>query len=241
MEIVGRTDGDSPFVLLGDHAGNSIPGSLNDLGLPDAELTRHIAIDLGVAELGTLLAERLAAPFIRQTYSRLAIDCNRNPSTQGSIAETSDGTCVPGNQDLSPAQRAARAAEIFEPYHEAISRVLDDREARAQETILVSLHSFTPVFAGFARPWDIGVLHDGRRDSFALDLLARLQAAGEWSVADNEPYKMDETDYTVPRHAYPRSLRYVEVEVRQDLIHPASSGSFAPIAELLARSMEDCV
>ena len=119
--IAANLGGVSPLVLLGDHAGRAIPARLGDLGLTDAQLDRHIAWDIGVAGLGLALAARLDAIFIRQSYSRLVIDCNRGPGRPGSIAAISDETIVPGNQDLTPGDAAAREAAIFRPYHARIS------------------------------------------------------------------------------------------------------------------------
>ena len=208
-----------PFLLLGDHAGAAFPRALGDLGLPAAARAAHIALDIGVAGLGGRLSERLGAPFITQRYSRLVIDCNRDPARPDSICETSDGVAVPGNQGLGAAARAARAAEVFDPYQLRIAEELD--RWPGAPPILVSLHSFTPVMAGVARPWRFGVLHlPGSRFSLAmLGALRATPACGE--VGDNAPYAMDGTDYTVPHHAVGRGLDYVELEVRQDLIDDA--------------------
>jgi predicted N-formylglutamate amidohydrolase len=222
----------SSFVLLGDHAGAAIPAALGDLGLAPADRGRHIALDLGAEATGRALSENLGSPFVWQAYSRLVIDCNRDPADARSIPCESDGTPIPANQRLFEAEREARRSEIFEPYQRAISDLLDRRERAGLETVLVSLHSFTPVMAGERRPWHVGVLHDGRRDDFALAVLALLREREELTIGDNQPYRMDETDYTVPRHAYPRSLRYLEIEVRQDLL--AEQGAVQRMADLLS-------
>ncbi|MDP9056701.1 MAG: N-formylglutamate amidohydrolase [Pseudomonadota bacterium] len=207
--------GRSSFLLLGDHAGNAIPAKLAWLGLGEGDLTRHIAWDIGVSALGTRLAQSLDACFIEQRYSRLVVDCNRHAAAPDAMAARSDGTVVPANVDLAPADRAARLAEIYEPYHRAIADTLAERLIARRPTVLVALHSFTPSLAGGAlRPWDIGVLHDGRNDGFARALLALLTATPGLCVGDNQPYQMNGTDYTVPRHAWP-ALPYVEVEVNQ--------------------------
>lgn len=214
--------GSSTFLLIGDHAGNVIPSSLGDLGLSEAERSRHIAWDIGVAGLGAMLAERLDATFVRQTYSRLVVDCNRAPGAVDAIPAVSDGAAIPGNTGLSNGDRAARYAAIHEPYQQAIAAALAERDARGQATILVSLHSFTPALRGGApRPWQIGVLHDGGDASFATALLAALGRDDALTVGDNEPYRMDLIDYTVPRHAYPGRRPYAELEIRQDLIADA--------------------
>jgi len=227
----------SPLVLLGDHAGRAIPRRLGDLGLPTAELDRHIAWDIGVEGLGLALAARLDAAFIRQTYSRLVIDCNRGPGRPGSIAAISDETAIPGNQGMAANEAAAREAAIFDPYHARIAAELDARAAAGRPTILVSLHSFTPVM-GAPRPWRFGVLH--RSDSaFSRAMLAALRVREGDAVGDNQPYSMDGTDFTIPHHADPRGLDYLELEVRQDLIETADQQ--AEIADIVALALAEAL
>ena len=226
----------SPFLLTGDHAGIAIPKSLDRLGLSDADLARHIACDIGVAAIGRLLAEQLDAVFIHQAYSRLVIDCNRDPAAPDAMPAVSDGTAIPGNIALSgDDDRATRVAAIHAPYHAAIAAEIARREALGQPTIFVALHSFTPVMAGVARPWDIGILHDGGDPTFARAVLAALAAQPGFVTGDNEPYHMDDTDHSVPRHAYPRRLPYVEVEFRQD--HLAAAGGPALWADRFAHAL----
>jgi predicted N-formylglutamate amidohydrolase len=229
----------SPFLLLGDHAGREIPQSLAELGLPKAEFDRHIAWDVGIAAYGALVSQALNAPFIRQRFSRLVIDCNRDAGRADAIPEISDGARIPGNQGLSPPARQARVAEVAEPYHAAIAAELDQRAARGLPTTLISLHSFTPRMNGFDRPWRFGVLHAGD-SAYSKAVLARLRAEfGEAVVGDNEPYKMDEVDFTVPHHAGGRGLDYLELEVRQDLV--ADPAGQAEIAAIVARVLPDAL
>ncbi len=231
----------SPFLLLGDHAGREIPASLAGLGLPGAELDRHIAWDIGIAAYGALLSQALDAAFIRQRFSRLVIDCNRNPGRPDAIPEVSDGAAIPGNQHLSPADRAARDAEVARPYHAAIAAELDQRAGRGLPTTLIALHSFTPRMIGFDRPWRFGVLH-AHNSPYSRAVLARLRAEfGEAVVGDNQPYKMDEVDFTIPHHAGGRGLDYLELEVRQDLLaDPAGQAEIAAIvARLLPAALAD--
>jgi predicted N-formylglutamate amidohydrolase len=211
--------GRSPFLLLGDHAGIAIPARLGTLGVAAADLARHIACDIGIRGLGELLAARLDAAFVHQPYSRLVIDCNRAPTARDAIPERSDGTDIPGNIALDPDERAARIDTIHAPYQAAIA---EEIARRPSPPVLVSLHSFTPVMAGTPRPWQIGILHDGGDARFARAMLDVLRARGDLVVGDNEPYRMDLIDYTVPRHAYPAALRYAEIEIRQDLIGDAA-------------------
>ncbi len=208
--------GRSSFLLLGDHAGTVIPAALGTLGISSEDLKRHIAVDIGVQQLGEALAAELDAPFICQRYSRLVVDCNRDPASSQAVPEVSDGTIVTGNRDLSATERAARIAGIHAPYQATIARQLRARDAAGLETILVSLHSFTPVMSGIARPWDVGVLHAAGNDRLARSLLRILLQKKSLIVGDNEPYGMDATDHTVPIHAFPAGRPYVELEIRQD-------------------------
>ncbi|MBC9035207.1 N-formylglutamate amidohydrolase [Sphingomonas sp. JC676] len=220
--------GGASFLLLGDHAGNAIPRALGTLGLDETERTRHIAWDIGIGALGIALAETLDAAFICQAYSRLVVDCNRDPAAPDAIAEISDGTVIPGNQRLTAQDRAARIAAIHAPYQAAITAELARRDAEGGVTVLVALHSFTPSMGGVDRPWQIGVLHDGGDVSFAAALLRALRARGDLEVGDNQPYAMDATDHTIPRHAYARRRPYVELEIRQDLLDsPIAVGAWS--------------
>jgi predicted N-formylglutamate amidohydrolase len=232
---VDNPGGCSDLVLLGDHAGRRIPAQLGDMGLGAADLERHIAWDVGVAGLGARLSERLDAMFIRQTYSRLVIDCNRGLGSDGSIPDVSDGTPIVGNAALGAAERAAREGEIFTPYHAAIGAELDRRAGRS--AVVVSLHSFTPSLAGAVRPWRFGVLHRGD-SAFSAAVLRGLTEASGNEVGDNLPYAMDGTDFTIPNHADPPGLDYLELEVRQDLI--ADADGQGRTAELLALVLASC-
>lgn len=226
------------MLLLGDHAGRAIPRRLGDLGLPASAMDLHIAWDIGVAGLGERLAERLDACFVRQAYSRLVIDCNRVAGAADAVPAESDGVAIPGNVGLGAGDVAARRTEIYEPYQAAISAVLDERARMGRPTVLVSLHSFTPVMKGARRPWRLGVLH--REDSdLSRRMLARLREALGEGVGDNQPYAMDGTDNTVPLHADPRGLDYLELEARQDLIAEAAGQEAlaAFVAEHLAAAL----
>ncbi len=230
--------GNSPFLIIGDHAGSAVPRSLQSLGLQPDDLRRHIAIDIGVLGLGQALALMLDAPFLHQIYSRLVIDCNRLPARPDAIPEVSDGTPIPGNRQLTDPARDARTAAIHRPYHAATAALLDARQINGEATILLSLHSFTPELEGVTRPWDVGVLHGSGRTRFAQALRDALAEQADVIVGDNEPYAMDETDYTVPFHAFARNLRYAEIEVRQDLIDsPAGQKAWATrLAEAAQRA-----
>src|ERR1700733_3358186 len=143
----------SPFLLTSDHYGRIIPRALRDLGLEASELTRHIAWDIGIAGVAEALSKHLGAHLIAQCYSRLVIDCNRPPQAPSSIPRISEATVIPGNEGLSEEAAATRRRAIFDPYHRRIAEVIDGRLHDGAPTVLVSLHSFTPIYAGIARPW----------------------------------------------------------------------------------------
>jgi len=225
--------GRSVFFLTCDHAGRAIPRALDRLGLPDYETRRHIAWDIGIGGVGRRLSQLLDATVILQTYSRLVIDCNRDPKVPSSIPEISETTEIPGNLGLTEAERTARVNAIFRPYHATIAAALDRRAAADRASVLVALHSFTPVFKGIARPWHAAVLYN-RDARLALPLFELLNAEDDLVVGDNEPYRVtDLTDYTVPVHGEQRGLPYVEIEIRQDQIgEPVGQAAWA---ERLAR------
>jgi len=215
---VHNENGRSPFLIVADHAGNSMPRALGRLGVPEIECERHIAWDIGISAVCRLVADALDATLIQQNYSRLVIDCNRMPGSQTSILEISELTPVPGNMGLSEGQRAARVREIFRPYHDRIETELDRRRQAGRPAALIAMHSFTPVFEGIARPWHAGVLYN-RDPRFAHLLLALLEREDGLVVGDNEPYSVtDASDYTIPVHGERRGLHHIAIEVRQDLI-----------------------
>ena len=219
---VRHEEGSSPFLLVADHAGNIMPRALGRLGIAAPECERHIAWDIGIAGLGRLLADALNATLIQQNYSRLVIDCNRPPDVAASIPEMSELTPIPGNVGLSEASRAARVREIFTSYHERIAAELERRRQAGRATVLIALHSFTPVFKGVTRPWHAGVMYN-RDPRFARQVLALLQNEPGLIVGDQEPYVVsDTTDYTIPVHGERRGLPHVLIEIRQDLIADAT-------------------
>ncbi len=227
--------GRSPFLFTCDHYGRLIPRKLGDLGLPTGELTRHIAWDIGIAGVAETLSNHLDAQLIGQRYSRLVIDCNRPLTAAGSIPRLSEATMIPGNEGLTREDAAIRRQEIFDPYHQRIKKVIDQRQREAKPTVLVALHSFTPVYAGVKRPWHIGTLY--HRDATLPPLLLKaLRAEPDLVVGDNEPYAVsDETDYTIPVHGEARGLINTGIEIRQDLI--SDEAGQAQWAERLARML----
>ncbi len=208
---------DSPFIMISDHAGRMVPERLGDLGLPRDEWDRHIAYDIGIRGVGRHLQQALGCLLVEQVYSRLVIDCNRAAGHPTSIPPVSDGAPVQGNQGLSAAERKRREDAILHAYHDEIERHLSRRNL--DETLFVSLHSFTPAMQnGEARPWHIGLLHDHDPHSARL-MRELLEDKGDLCVGDNQPYVLNvHSEYSVPYHAGRRNLPALEIEIRQDLI-----------------------
>ena len=218
---VQRRDGRSPFFVVCDHAGRLIPRSLGSLGLSDDQLATHIAWDIGAAGVAQRLGAALGAHTVLQRYSRLVIDCNRPLDAADSIATRSERTVIPGNQNVAASAANERARAIFHPYHDYIRSALDQRQATGSPTVVIALHSFTPVFLDEARPWHVGVLYN-RDPRVARHLMRALRDEGDLFVGDNEPYAVgDLTDYSVVHHGERRGLPHVELEIRQDLIATA--------------------
>jgi predicted N-formylglutamate amidohydrolase len=225
--------GASPFLFACDHYGRLLPKRLGDLGLPESELVRHIAWDIGIAGVAEMLATLCDAHLIAQRYSRLVIDCNRPPGAVSSIPRLSEATVIPGNEELSREAVEVRRREIFDPYHRRINAIIDRRLHERRPTVLVALHSFTPLYAGAARPWHFGTLYHRDR-TLPMLLVKALRAEGDLVVGDNEPYAVsDLTDYTIPVHGEARGLINSGIEIRQDLI--ADQSGQRQWAERLAR------
>lgn len=236
FEVVNG-DGDGNVVLVCDHASHRVPRRLGTLGLGESRLREHIGWDPGASAVARHLSTELDAPLVLSGYSRLVIDCNRPLRSAQSIAEESDGVSIAGNLGLSSDERRVRASALFHPYHDAIARVLD--RPRGRPTVLLSIHSFTPVMAGHARPWNVGV-SSRRERRLASGLVAELAAHGDGlTVGDNEPYEIDdELDYTIPVHAEARGLPGALIEIRQDGIEkPADARAWAGrLAEAVRRT-----
>ena len=232
---VERAQGTSGFVLTCDHAGREIPLKLANLGLSEHELSTHVACDLGVAELGRRLSDCLDAFLILHNYSRLVIDPNRPPSASDSITVLSERTRIAANEGISSSDARERFEQLFLPYHQRLRDELDARSAWARPSLLVALHSFTPVYLDEARPWHAGVLY-GRDPRFGRLMLENLRSDDTLRVGDNQPYSVsDDSDYTLIVHGEQRGIPHVGIEVRQDLL--ASDCSVQRWAERLAGAL----
>lgn len=221
VEVVNQA-GQGRAILVCDHASPRIPRRLGTLGLSAADRLRHVAWDIGSAALARRLSESLDAPLALSGYSRLVVDCNRPLDQPAAFTTRSEDVDVPGNQALDDTEETARAEAFYWPYQDAVHALVEARIGRDRPPVMVSIHSFTPVFLRRARPWQIGVHYRLDRRLAAL-ALAGLQAEPGLVVGENEPYPvaLDE-DYTVPVHAELRGLPYVLFEVRQDLLGAAA-------------------
>lgn len=236
VTIVNRQGG-SRFILVCEHAGNLVPASLADMGVARRHLQRHIGLDIGAAAVARQMARILDAPLFLQNYSRLVCDCNRRLAAPDFAPPISDKTVIPGNAGLTYGEMRCRVEEIFEPFHAAIAAEIDARLASGGDLILVTVHSFTPVFNGVSHPWHVGVLFN-RDVRFSSRIIQILKRDNRFEVGENQPYIMSETtDYTVPVHGEARGLACVEFEIRNDLIR--SPEHQAHWAELLCRTMTE--
>ena len=215
FEIVNE-DGASALQLVCDHANRAVPAGLETLGLVEAQFERHIAYDIGAADVTRLLAQQLDAQAVLAGYSRLVIDVNRPPGHPESIPEISDETAIPGNQGLSENDQGLRVSGLFEPYHDAIHEALAHLRRRDTPPALFSIHSFSPEFGDGHRPWDVGVLWN-RDPRIAKPLMEKLTALG-LNVGDNLPYSGLELAYTLNLHGAAAGLPNCVVEINQNQI-----------------------
>lgn len=220
--IIVNEKGGSSIFLVCEHAGRQIPKSLESLGLPEAELSRHIAYDIGAEPLARRLAEKLDSPLVLQRYSRLVYDCNRPPDSPGAMPAVSELTTIPGNRNLTEAQRQARIDAIYKPFHRKVRGLIEERLDSREEVIFVTIHSFTPVFKSIPRTMHVGLLFDKDR-RFTEFVGARLKAAGNFEVRYNEPYgPSDGVCHTLNVQAGAKGLPYSMIEIRNDLIQNES-------------------
>ena len=230
-----NAQGAGPFALVCDHASNRIPPQYDDLGLSPSDRVRHIAWDPGALAVSMRLTELLDAPLVHSTVSRLVIDCNRFTDSETLIASVSEDTEIPSNQRISAAERAERIFRYHRPFHEAIDELLAARDAAGRETILVCIHSFTPVFRGVHRPWPVGVLppEDERFSRALYDALCDEVPQAE--IGWNEPYATGQGySYTVEPHGRGRDATMIEIR-HDEILEP---NGVALWADRLARTLE---
>ncbi|SFV38322.1 Predicted N-formylglutamate amidohydrolase [Devosia crocina] len=235
--LVTNARGNSPFVLLCDHASNRIPERYGDLGLSAVERLSHIAWDPGALAVSRRLSMLLDAPLVESTVSRLIIDCNRALDAPDLIWTLSERTRIPANENLSEAERQERIALYHRPYHGAIDMLLESRRHAGRETVVVCMHSYTPVFLGIARPWPIGLIH-GRDQKFTLALREALASDDpSLNIGWNEPYAaLNGVTLTLEKHGDGRGLDATMIEIRNDeILAPDGVNLWG---ERLARSLE---
>lgn len=231
VRITNR-EGGSSFVLTCDHASNFLPAAYGKLGLDASELSRHIAWDPGALPVAARMAELLGAPLVESRLSRLLIDCNRPLDAPDLIPAISESTPIPANAGLSQEERGRRIALAWTPFHDAVDAVIEERLARGLKTMLVSIHSFTPIYRGKSRPWQIGIIHDEDR-RIAAPMIEALQRLEGINVGINEPYSpADRVYFTLEKHARSRGIPCAMIEIRNDEI--ADAAGQMKWAELLA-------
>lgn len=223
-------------VLVCEHASARIPAEYQDLGLTRADLTSHIAWDPGAFDTAARLSAILDAPLVHSTVSRLVYDCNRPPDAPSAMPVLSEDTPIPGNEGLSAADKESRVVRYYRPFEALLAKTLAGRPGAS---VMVTVHSFTPVYRGQARAVEIGILHD--TDPRLAEAL--LQVADGYRIERNEPYgPADGVTHTLRHHAIPRNLMNVMLEIRNDLI--ATPDQCAKMAETLAgwltRALDQC-
>lgn len=200
-----------------EHASAFIPESLAALGVVPEHRQSHAAWDIGGRDLAVALSETLDAPLVASRVSRLVYDCNRPPSAPGCIPAKSEVVDVPGNIALSEQDRTARVTEVYTPFRTLLKSTLDTFET---PPVLVTIHSFTPVWFGQPRDVELGLLHDSD-DRLARAML--MAAPDDLDARLNAPYSVtDGVTHTLREHAIPRGLQNVMIEVRNDLISDAT-------------------
>ncbi len=230
--------GTARLLLTGDHVSNAFPRVMNNLGLEDWVLERHVACDIGTRNLLNHLSQRLDAPAVLAGYSRLLVDLNRSLEDPSVMPEVSDFIPIPGNQNLNREQKALRVHSFYTPYREAIDDMLYRLRTRDQVPALIAIHSFTPVMSGQRRPWHIGILWD-KDPRIPVPLIKRLRSHPEnLIIGDNQPYSgKHPADYTIDHHGEAAGLPHVSVEFRQDLIDTDAGAE--RWASILAEALSD--
>lgn len=235
VRVLNR-NGHSPFVLACDHASNRIPAAYCNLGLSPSQRLMHIAWDPGALAVSLELSALLDAPLVHSTVCRLVLDCNRDVDRHDLIPVISERTEIAANVGISGDERQRRIATVHAPFHDAIDTLLEARRAAGDETIFVTIHSFTPTYNGVARPWPIGLIH-GTDPRFTAALRDALVADDHTlNVGWNEPYSgLNGVTYTIEHHGDGRGLESSMVEIRHDeILEPAGVTVWA---ERLARTL----
>jgi predicted N-formylglutamate amidohydrolase len=225
---VTNPSGDGAFVIVCEHASNFIPPELDNLGLSEDALNSHISWDPGALQVAQAMSVALDAALVASQVSRVVFDCNRYPGAQSAVPMRSENVDIPGNAGLSPTALQARAERFYEPFRDALSALIDQRMEADRAPVILTVHSFSPVYEGVKRDLDIGIIHD-EDARFANEVLKITDAQTEFTVLRNAPYgPPDGVTHTLVEHAIQRGLLNVMIEIRNDLIAtPASQKAMA--------------
>lgn len=215
--VVENAHGTGGVLLICEHASRTIPAKFGTLGLTDDVLSSHIAWDPGALAVSRLLSQHLDATLVYQRYSRLIYDCNRPPDSPSAMPVTSEIYDIPGNLDLCDADRYARTSALYVPFHDHLGATIAKRAEAEQQTVIVTMHSFTQVYHGKTRDVEIGILHDA--DTRLADAMLEAVNGETFNVERNQPYgPEDGVTHTLRLHALPNGLLNVMIEIRNDLI-----------------------
>ncbi|MGF0521636.1 N-formylglutamate amidohydrolase [Agrobacterium pusense] len=231
---VENAEGKGDILLVCEHASSTIPQKLGNLGLAADVLSSHAAWDPGALAVARLLSEKFDATLVYQRFSRLVYDCNRPPESPSAMPVKSEIYDIPGNFDLGEAERFARTSALYVPFHDRVSGIIAERQAAGRNVVVVTIHSFTPVYHGQFREVEIGILHDN--DSRLADAMLAGSEGSSLTVNRNDPYgPEDGVTHTLRLHALPDGLLNVMIEIRNDLI--TNEGEQAQIAAFLYELM----
>jgi predicted N-formylglutamate amidohydrolase len=209
---------DSSLIFVCDHASNALPAEYGSLGLGPEAFERHIAYDIGAADVTRMLASAFGSPAILGPYSRLLIDLNRGPDDPTLVMKLSDGAIIPGNAKAEAAEIARRSSRYYRPYHDSIEAEIERVRAGGKVPVLISIHSFTPDWRGWKRPWHVGILWSDKDPRLAQFMLERLGRENGLTVGDNQPYSGELEGDCMDQHAVAHGFAHVLIELRQDLV-----------------------
>jgi len=233
-----KGDATAGLIILCEHASNHVPDGYQQLGLPDEELERHIAWDIGAADVTRHMSEMMGVPAVLGTTSRLIIDPNREPDHPTLVPGESDGTVIPANRDLTAGAKRTRRESIYDPFHSAADALIERHLDEGIVPIIVGMHSFTPEMNGEQRPWQIGFLWN-RDPRLAQALIGLVERETDLTVGDNQPYSGRDLYYTMQRHGADRGLPQTTIEIRQDLL--VDKSMTLQWAALLADLLDECM
>jgi predicted N-formylglutamate amidohydrolase len=223
---VYRPTSSSKIIILCDHASNYIPKKYKNLGLKPLDVNKHIGWDIGALKVAKNVSKNINCSLIHSSFSRLLLDCNRSLKSKGAFLKKSEDIIIPGNKNISKKEKLLRAKKYYFPYHDQINKLINKKLNDKIVPILVSIHSFTPIYLGKSRPWHIGLLQ--RKDQRLSSIFAKeIKKNKKIILGINEPYKLDLAgDFTIPFFSESYGLPHVLIEIRQDLLLKNKSINF---------------